>query len=140
MDLIPILSLVVAALAVFVGPTLSARSTKRAMLGPMRQKWINDLRALLSEVSSRCLHYFKAGYEDRTEAEYQHITDLEHQIIFMINPNEPEHQALVQVVRNMVNALESGRESESEFMASYEKLLKDGRSILKREWRVVKQT
>jgi len=68
-ELIPVLSLMVAALAVFFGPLLSARVAKRAMLGPMRQKWINDLRELLSEISSRCLHYFQAGYEDRSDQE-----------------------------------------------------------------------
>lgn len=138
MKLIPILSLVVAALAVFFGPLLAARSAKRAMLGPMRQKWINELRALLSEVSSRCLHYYQAGYEDRTEEEYQHITDLEHQIIFMINPNEPEHQALVKIVRNMVGGLEKGKDGDKEFISSYEQLLKEGRAVLKKEWEVVK--
>ena len=139
MDLIPILSLVVAGLAVFIGPVLSARSAKRAMLGPMRQKWINDLRALFSEVSSSCLHYFQTGYEDRTEKEYQRITDLEHKIIFMINPNETEHQDIVKVIRNMVGALEKGKEGDSEFIYSYEKLLKDGRAVLKKEWNVVKK-
>jgi hypothetical protein len=138
MDFVPILSLLVAVLAVFVGPTLAARSAKRAMLGPMRQKWINDLRTLLSEVSSRYLHYYKAGYEDRTEEEYQHITDIEHQIIFMINPNDPEHQAIVKIVRNMVGALAKGKDGDKEFIASYEQLLKDGRAVLKKEWEVVK--
>ena len=74
MNLISILSLIVAALAVFTGPILSARSTKYSMLGSMRQKWINDLRSLISEISSTCLHYFQTGYEDRIEKEYQHIT------------------------------------------------------------------
>lgn len=139
MDLIPILSLIVAALAVFFGPLLSARAAKRAMLGPMRQKWINDLRELLSEISSRCLHYYQAGYEDRTDEEYQHITLLEHRIIFMINQNEPEHTALVKTIREMVGALEGGKDYDRNFIAAYEKLLKDGRDVLKQEWDVVKK-
>jgi hypothetical protein len=139
MDLIPILSLIVAALAVFFAPMLSARAAKRAMLGPMRQKWINDLRELLSEISSRCLHYFQAGYEDRTDEEYQHITLLEHRIIFMINQYELEHTALVKTIRKMVGALEGGKDFDSDFIAAYEKLLKDGRDVLKQEWDVVKK-
>jgi hypothetical protein len=137
MDLIPILSLIIAVLAVFFGPLLSARSAKRAMLGPMRQKWINDLRELLSEISSRCLHYFQAGYEDRTDEEYQHITLLEHRIIFMINQNEPEHISLVKTIRKMVGALDRGKNFDSDFIAAYEKLLKDGQDVLKHEWDVV---
>ena len=139
MELIPILSLIVAALAVFFGPMISARAAKRAMLGPMRQKWINDLRELLSEISSKCLHYFQAGYEDRTDKEYQHITLLEHRIIFMINQNEPEHVALVEAIREMVGALEGGKDYDRNFISAYEKLLKDGRDVLKQEWDVVKK-
>jgi len=138
-ELIPILSLIVAALAVFFGPMISARAAKRAMLGPMRQKWINDLRELLSEISSKCLHYFQAGYEDRTDKEYQHITLLEHRIIFMINQNEPEHVALVEAIREMVGALEGGKDYDRNFISAYEKLLKDGRDVLKQEWDVVKK-
>lgn len=118
---------------------LSARAAKRAMLGPMRQKWINDLRELLSEISSRCLHYFQAGYEDRTDQEYQQITLLEHRIIFMINQNEPKHTVLVKTIREMVAALEGGKDFDSDFIAAYEKLLIDGRDVLKQEWDVVKK-
>jgi hypothetical protein len=57
---IPILSLVVAALAVFVGPIISWRIAKRQVtanfatsnkqiIAPMRQAWINNLRDLLSK-------------------------------------------------------------------------------------------
>lgn len=57
----------------------------------------------------------------------------------MINPNEPEHQALVKIVRTMVGALEKGKDGDKEFISSYEQLLKDGRAVLKREWEVVKK-
>jgi len=140
MNLISILSLTVAALAVFIGPVLSARSTKYSMLGSMRQKWINDLRALISEISSTCLHYFQTGYEDRTEKEYQHITYLEHQIIFMINPNELGHQELVKTIRDMICALESGKQGNSKFILSHKQLLKYGRTVLKKEWNTIKNS
>ncbi len=139
MELIPILSLTVAALAVFFGPLLSARAAKRAMLGPMRQKWINDLRDLLSEITSSCLHYFVAGFDDRSDQEYQHITHLEHRIMFMINQNEPEHTDLVKTIRSMVSALEGGGGFDSDFIQAYEKAINDGRAVLKTEWDVVKK-
>jgi len=135
---IPVLSLLVAGLAVFVGPVLSARSAKRAMLGPMRQKWINDLRQLLSEITSSCLHYYQTGYEDRTEEEYKRITQLEHQIIFMLNPNEAKHENLISITQQMVRALEKGKEGEEQFIGGYEKLLVEGKKVLKEEWNVVK--
>jgi len=109
-----------------------------AMLGPMRQKWINDLRELLSEITSSCLHYYQTGYEDRTEEEYKQITQLEHQLIFMLNPKEQEHESLIKTARKMVRGLEKGREGDEEFSSSYETLLKEGRNVLKTEWNVVK--
>ncbi|MEI6857954.1 hypothetical protein [Psychrilyobacter sp.] len=140
MNSISILSLIVAALAVFIGPVFSARSTKYSMLGSMRQKWINDLRALISEISSTCLHYFQSGYEDRTEKEYQHITYLEYQIIFMINPNEVDHQELMKAIRDMISALESGNQGNSKFIVSHKKLVKCGRTVLKKEWNTIKNS
>ena len=105
----------------------------------MRQKWINDLRDLLSEITSSCLHYFVSGYEDRSDEEYQHIKLLEHRIMFMINQNEPTHTDLVKTIRNMVSALERGSKFDSDFIQSYEKAVKDGRNVLKTEWNVVKK-
>jgi hypothetical protein len=137
METIPILSLIVAALAVFSGPLLSARAARRAMLGPMRQKWINDLRDLLSEITSCCLHYYVEGYEDFSDKEYQHITHLQHRIMFMINQDEKKHTDLIKSLEKMVFALDRG--ADFEFRQAYEKLIIDGRDVLTTEWNVVKK-
>ncbi|MCQ8128358.1 hypothetical protein [Methylomonas rivi] len=137
-DWVPILSLLVALISVFFGPLISARTAKRAMLGPMRQKWINDLRGLLSEISGSCLHYWQTGYEDRTEEEYKRITDLTHQVIFHLNPNEDEHNKLIDVIRRLEGSLSKGKEADDEFFEAYNKLLDQGRKVLKTEWEVVK--
>lgn len=50
----------------------------------MRQAWINNLRDLLSEITSSALHYYVAGFEDRTDQEYQHLTHLEYKIKLML--------------------------------------------------------
>lgn len=125
-------------LAVFVGPIISASSTKDNMLGPMRQAWINELRLLLAEITSKCLHYFQAGFEDRSDDEYLQITNLEHRIIFMLNAQEDDHTELIYTIRNMVRGLETGKNGVEDFIDSYEKLIKDGRLLLKKEWEVVK--
>lgn len=135
---IPILSLLVALATVFFGPLISARIAKRSMLGPMRQKWINDLRDLLSEISGSCLHYWQAGYEDRTDEEYKRITDLTHQVIFHLNPKDDEHNKLIDVIRRLESSLSKGKDADSEFFSAYEELLAQGRKVLKAEWEVVK--
>jgi uncharacterized protein YneF (UPF0154 family) len=87
---IPILSLLIAAIAVFVGPAISVYIAKRQIrasseianeqirmtlkasskqiTAPMRQAWINCLRNLLAEISSSALHYYVAGFEERIPA------------------------------------------------------------------------
>lgn len=82
-----VLSLIVAALAVFFGPFISlhvARRQVRSSLdvanrqitAPMRQAWINALRDLLSELCSSAHHYFVAGFDNREDGEYQRLTHL----------------------------------------------------------------
>ena len=148
MDLIPVLSLLVAALAVFVGPLVSwamARRqletsqliARRQLVGPMRQAWINDLRRALAELLSSALHYFVAGFDDRTDKEYRRLTELEQEIILMVNPNEKEHVALLATIRDMVGALQAGR-LEGQFTSSYEQATELAQRILKTEWNRVR--
>jgi len=105
-QLIPLLSLLVALLAVFFGPLISWAISKRQIssslevankqiVAPMRQAWINSLRDLLSEISSSALHYYVAGFEDRTDEEYRKLTLLEHKITLMMNPEENDHKELL---------------------------------------------
>ena len=110
------LSLIVAALAVVVGPMVSWAIAKRQIrsslevsnkqiTAPMRQAWINKLRELLAELTSSALHYYVAGFEDRTDEEYQRVTLLEARIQLMLNPNEEDHQRLEVLMRRMVSEI-----------------------------------
>ncbi len=136
---IPILSLLIALISVFFGPWISARAAKRAMLGPMRQNWINDLRGLLAEISGSCFHYWQTGYEDRTDEEYKRITDLTHQVIFHLNPIENEHNKLMEVIRSLEGSLALGKEADDQFFVAHKALLDQGRKVLKAEWEVIKK-
>lgn len=149
-DLIPVLSLIVAALAVFVGPIISYIVAKRQIasslavshkqiIAPMRQVWINNLRDLLAELTSRTLHYFCAGFEEREDSEYQQLTLLEHRIQLMLNPQEDDHRQLEQLIRKMISSLGRGKDGDDDFYASHTAVIQLSRKVLKREWNVVKQ-
>jgi hypothetical protein len=146
---IPVLSLAVAAIAVFVGPLLSMyvafrqrlatlEVDNKQILGPMRQAWINTLRELVAELTSSALHYYNAGFEDRTEEEYRRLTLLEHKLILMLNAQETDHQQLEGLVRQLINNLERGKEAEAEFSDLFRSVTDLARQIFKREWNVVK--
>lgn len=146
---IPVLSLVVAALAVFVGPFISMWATKRQIsaslevankeiIAPMRQAWINNLRDLLAELASSSLHYHVAGVEERTDEEYRRLILLEHKAALMLNRDEPDHRRLEELVRNMISAIERGRDGEQDFVTIHPAVIELSRQILKREWNRVR--
>ncbi len=147
---IPVASLVVAILAVFIGPyinlVIADRRIKanllvanRQAIAPMRQAWINRLRELLSELLSLTLHYRVSGYEDRKDEEYQRLTLLEHQVSLMLNPYEDDHERLLGVVRNLVGMLGEASRDDDAFAEAHQELVRLSKEILKREWNRVKE-
>ena len=148
-NIIPVLSLIVAALAVFVGPIISWLVTKRQIssslevankqiIAPMRQAWINNLRDLVAELTSNALHYHVAGFEERTDEEYRRLTLLEYKVALMLNPLEDDHKRLEQLIRQMVSALEREREGEANFVEVHPTVKDLSRQIFKREWNRVR--
>ena len=144
MALVPILSLIVAALAVFVGPVISWCVSKRRLtatlevsnkqiIAPMRQAWINNLRDILSELVSSALHYHVAGFEDRTDQEYQHLTHLEYKVSLMLNPREGDHQRLEELIAQMTAMLsqEGSANLDREFETCHKAIVALSREVLK---------
>ena len=142
------LSLIVAVLAVVVGPYVSltiARRQIRASLeasnkkitAPMRQEWINKLRELLAELASSAQHYYVTGFEDRTDEEYQRLTLLQAHILLMLNSNEEDHQRLAKLTRRIVTELEKAKIDE--FPDHLVEMVILSQKILKREWDRVKE-
>lgn len=148
---LPFLSLVVAALAIFVGPYISwkvarrqtqtsVRIANKQIIAPMRQVWINNLRDLVAEILGKCAHYWAAGYEEREDSEYRHITELVHRLEFFINPNEEDHAQLIKEVWQMESALSRGSSKETDelFWTAHLQVKQKAQIILKREWNRVK--
>jgi len=147
---ISILSLIVAGLAVFIGPMVSIIITKKQIksstwtaekqiISPIRQSWINELRMIVAEISSKSSHYWASGYEDREDEEYYRITELEHQLRLYLNPNETDHTELLDKVKIMTGEITADNTVDDEkFWESHEAVMKVAQKILKREWKRVK--
>ncbi len=115
------------------------QTANKQIVAPMRQKWINSLRDLIAEISSSALHYFTAGYEDRQDDEYKRMTELEGKISLMLNFEEDDHKRLHDLIRRMLEALDTGREGDDVFIKTHPEVLALSRTILKREWNRVKE-
>src|SRR5713226_4363110 len=148
-EAIPVLSLVVALIAVFVGPLISWWIAKRQVqsslaiankqiIAPMRQAWINNLRDVLADLTSSALHYYVAGFEDRTDEEYRHLTLMEHKVQLMLNVRETDHKQLEELIRKMIEALSRGKDGDQDFTRMHPAIMELSRQILKREWDRVK--
>lgn len=147
--LLPVLSLVIALLAVFVSPLLAWYSTRRQVnaslavankqvIGTMRQAWINNLRDLLAEFGSSAQHYWEAGYEDRTDAEYKHMLFLRHKISLMLNLSEHNHLCLDEAAGKILRGLSQGKQGDDVFFAGLGGFTELSAKILKEEWNRVK--
>lgn len=154
--LIPVLSLAIAALAVFFGPfitmkisrrqfELSRRIADKQIVAPMRQAWINDLREKIAELSSSALHYWNKDWssipdsDERKDTEQKRLTQLEHEIELLINPSEADHKELAETIRRMMSALEIGLVRAEEFSAARERTMVIGQRIFKAEWNRIKE-
>ncbi|GAA5443619.1 hypothetical protein Misp06_01797 [Microbulbifer sp. NBRC 101763] len=150
-NIVPLASLIVAGLAVFVGPVVtyivateknkaSARVSNKQIIAPIRQAWIDNLRNLIAEITGKSLHYWTSGYEDREDSEYLHITELVHKLELYLNIAEPDHAYLLKRVHDMVNLLSSSPSSENsnKFQNIHIDVISTSREILKREWERVK--
>ena len=148
---LPILSLAIAAIAVFVGPLISLRINKAQMeanirlahkgvVSPIRQAWINELRQILAELTGQCSYYWAAGYEERTDQEYQNITLLIARLKLYINPKEEDHNQLLDYVFQMESELARGDEggTHSKFWYAHTATVTQAQLILKKEWERVK--
>jgi hypothetical protein len=112
------------------------RIADKGLLGPMRQSWINDLRKRLAELLSASLHYYVAGFEDRTDAEYKRLTGVEQEVVLMMNPHEPNHRELLHVIRGMIAALNQGLDGP--FPNLHQEMTERAQSVLKAEWEKLK--
>ena len=156
---IPIISLVIALLAVLVGPFVQWHVTKRQIesslsasnrqieasllasnrqiVAPMRQAWINSLRDTVAELLSRSLHDKVAGFEDREDQEYQDLTLLKYKMQLMLNLAEKDHIDMYRTISELLDLLEVPGH-DAVFAESHEQAVTLAAAILKREWNRVK--
>lgn len=141
---LPALSLVVAALAVFVGPIIQvaiARKQIRAtVLSANRQRWIDELRQQISEfitLAGELNALAKMGMNSgqTTVDKTSKMQMCRMKITLMLNPRESDHQQLLALLRSAAVGI---HQSEAEDETNIPAVVALSQSILKREWERVK--
>lgn len=142
-----IVAAVTALVAVAIAPFVTIRASKRQMLGPMRQAWINSLRDTVAEYTAKIdTGIPQTGAVLATDDSLRHaavMERLEHQqlvyqlkskIVLLINPNESNHVELTRLVESAYMCYFTGHDSAVAVRA----LLDHTQTVLKTEWNVVK--
>jgi hypothetical protein len=145
---LPYASLVVAALAVVVGPFIQRAVAKQQLLGPMRQAWINDLRKRISEFVATCERLvFAAQFVPDKYQAYLRVSELIVEIELSLNPREDEHNKLVAELRTMSlcasNIARSERagtqiENQQSYSTAKDNLFTISKQVFKAEWEAIK--
>lgn len=145
-DIVAFLSMIVALTAVIVGPVANFRLASRQLISPIRQKWIDELRDLMSTLLSKCRAVLimneGRGLLDKNkpnEALLSEILFLEQKLQLMLNPNETDHQDLVRLVHAITDDVQHGARNVVEFGQRLTNASTCCKSILKREWERVKR-
>ena len=138
-----------ALVAVIVGPFISVHLVKRqihaSVVSASRQKWIDALRDQISEIIAvlrvvglhRSLDTIsKTELDERIE----NLALLESKITLMLNPDEDDHKAIVAIIRQAIETIGAGNESEKRvaMQKHVSSLIAQSQIVLKREWRRVK--
>jgi len=143
-----LISAATALCAVILGPIIAMRASKNAMLGPMRQAWIDSLRDAIAEFITHVVVYAmppSSLLSDDDQVRHAAKMDrlnllkssyrLKEKICLLINPKEPAHQELVRLVEHAHDAQLENRDTSKELKA----IRHQAQVILKQEWNVVKR-
>jgi len=156
--LISLVSACTALVASIVGPFVTLAVAKRqfnaTVLSANRQKWIETLRDLLAELISQLVAVLvvKSGWTgnwDKGRAplktdpglmqKMERIVLVQWKIRLLINPAEPDHRQLFDVIDKAFKRLQADDTHESETQADIENITSLSQAILKREWERVKK-
>ena len=145
----PIISAATALVAVIVGPLVSIYVVRRQIHASVvlasRQKWIDNLRDQLTELIAGILflglhrnldHIDEKDFVERL----QKLILVETKVNLLLNPNEKDHQALSQTIRQAIEKIFAGSEKEKRVGVKglSDSIVIQSRTILKREWQRVK--
>lgn len=143
-DIISFSAVVVSLVAVIIGPIVTFKIAKRQIVSPIRQKWIDELRDLISEYLSECEQLIILG-EDGILAKgkpeqtvFKRLLYLQQKLRLMLNLNEATHIELLSVIESITDDVSHGVGNLLDFGGRLKGATQIAQRILKEEWVRVK--
>ncbi|MFL1806051.1 hypothetical protein [Plesiomonas shigelloides] len=143
-EIAPFLSVIVALLAVFIGPFFSAKMIRHQIVVPLRHKWIDDVRELITEflsIAQLKVTLCENGLinEDNIDEDsYKKLLFIERKLTLLLNPNEKLHAELLNSIRSLLEKSIHGPGNLLTFGPNVYEVTSLAQQILKEEWIRVK--
>jgi hypothetical protein len=144
-ETVALFAVLVSLIAVVVGSIVTFNVAKRQIVSPIRQKWIDELRELMSQYLSESRRALIMGEgegildTDKTDEElFRKLLYLEQKLELMLNSKERDHIDLIATVREITDEVHHGFGNIMKFGAKLESASKQCQKILKSEWVRVK--
>lgn len=143
-EIISFLAMLVSLVAVIIGPIVTFKVAKRQIVSPIRQKWIDELRELISEYLSECEKILVLGEdgildkEETGEKTFTRLLYLEQKLKLMLNPNEERHIELLGIFNEITEEIHHGVRNIIDFGGRLKGATEVSQKILKEEWVRVK--
>lgn len=142
-----IISACTALIAVLIGPIITERSSHRKTVSAMREKWINDLRETLSDLTSTAETAAAVLLQARAispelKEKYDQLTRLETKAKMMLNPAKMTHLRLQQQLEEIValagEEKKQAEEKMSEMRALARAIVPTTQAVFKEAWEKMK--
>ncbi len=139
-EIISFLAMLVSLVAVIIGPIVTFKVAKRQIVSPIRQKWIDELRELISEYLSECEKLLVLGEDGllNKEKTYTRLLYLEQKLKLMLNPKEERHIELLGIFKKITEEIQHGVGNIIDFGGQLKGATEVSQKILKEEWVRVK--
>jgi hypothetical protein len=151
-----IISLVIAFLAVCVGPfvsyTIAKKQINASTVSLNRQQWINTLRDTIADFVSKSSMVYCLGLKHYADGQsvprLEQLNLLSHKIVLSLNPNEDDHKKLSAIMNDIISYIVNSLKERKDTGATEvnpiidekkNELIGVAQKILKREWNRVKR-
>lgn len=143
-DIVSFLAMLVSLAAVTIGPIVTFKIAKRQIVSPIRQKWIDELREIISEYLSECEKLIVLGEDGILNNKitdkdiFKRLLYLQQKLKLMLNPNESKHIELLELIESITDEIHHGVGNLIEFGEKLRGTTEISQKILKEEWVRVK--
>lgn len=141
------ISATIAFISVIVGPIISLKISKRQLIFPIRQKWIEDLREVMSEILSECQKAIIVdegqgllSKKDVDEKLLGRLMYLEQKLRLILNPIDNDHIELMKHVREITDAVHHGSRNLIDFGTNVGCAAEATQKIMRDEWSRIKNS